>query len=43
MRWDDDEEHELIGTEGCEGMVAQAGETEMELGIYELAQFTPRA
>ncbi len=35
-------EHELLGKEGFEGMVARVSEIEKQLGIYELAQFTPR-
>ena len=39
----EDKEHELFGAEGFEGVVAQIGEMEKKLGIYELAQFTPCA
>jgi hemerythrin-like domain-containing protein len=39
----EDKEHELFGKEGFEGVVVQVGELEKKLGIYELAQFTPRA
>ncbi len=35
-------EHELFGKEGFEGMVVKVGEIEKELGIYDLAQFTPK-
>jgi hemerythrin-like domain-containing protein len=35
-------EHELFGKEGFEGVVAEIGEIEKKLGIYELAQFTPQ-
>lgn len=35
-------EHELFGREGFEGVVAQVADLEKQLGIYELAQFTPR-
>ncbi len=34
-------EHELLGAEGYEGMVAQVASIEKDLGLYELAQFTP--
>lgn len=36
-------EHELLGKEGFEGEVVKVGELEKALGIYELAQFTPRS
>jgi len=35
-------EHEMFGEEGFEGQVQRVGELEKTLGIYELAQFTPR-
>ncbi len=35
-------EHELFGKEGFEGQVAKVAEIEKSLGIYDLAQFTPR-
>lgn len=35
-------EHELFGKEGFEGMVVKVGELEKQLGIYDLAKFTPR-
>ncbi len=35
-------EHEMFGKEGFEGMVEKVGGIERELGIYDLAQFTPR-
>jgi hemerythrin-like domain-containing protein len=34
-------EHELFGKEGFEGMVDKVGGLEKQLGIYNLAQFTP--
>jgi hemerythrin-like domain-containing protein len=37
----EDEEHELFGPQGFEHVVAQVAELEKQLGIYELAQFTP--
>lgn len=39
----EDCEHALFGREGFEGVVAQIAELEKRLGIYDLAQFTPRA
>ncbi len=36
-------EHELFGKEGFESTVAKIAEIEKQLGIYDLAQFTPRA
>ena len=36
-------EHQLFGEEGFEKMVDQVAGIEKRLGIYELAQFTPRA
>jgi hypothetical protein len=35
-------EHELFGNEGFEGMVVKVAGLEKELGIYDLAQFTPK-
>lgn len=35
-------EHELFGKEGFEGMVVKVGDLEKELGIYDLAKFTPK-
>lgn len=35
-------EHELFGEEGFEGMVDKVAGIEKELGIYDLAQFTPK-
>jgi hemerythrin-like domain-containing protein len=35
-------EHELFGKEGFEGMVDQIAAVEKDLGIFDLAQFTPR-
>jgi hypothetical protein len=35
-------EHELFGEEGFRGMVDKVAGLEKKLGIYELAQFTPR-
>jgi hemerythrin-like domain-containing protein len=37
------EEHRKLGKEGFEGMVDRVAGIEKTLGIYELAQFTPRA
>jgi hemerythrin-like domain-containing protein len=36
-------EHQMFGEDGFEKNVAAIGEIEKELGIYELAQFTPKA
>jgi hemerythrin-like domain-containing protein len=36
-------EHQLFGKEGFEGIVERVGQIEKSLGIYELAQFTPRS
>ena len=36
-------EHEMFGKEGFEGQVAHVEQIERKLGIYDLAQFTPRA
>ena len=38
----EDKEHALFGKEGFEGVVAQVAKLEQTLGIYDLAQFTPR-
>jgi len=35
-------EHELFGKEGFEGMVDKVGGLEKQLGIFDLAQFTPK-
>jgi hemerythrin-like domain-containing protein len=35
-------EHELLGAEGFEGQVGVAAELEKQMGIYDLAQFTPK-
>jgi hemerythrin-like domain-containing protein len=35
-------EHQLFGKEGFEGMVPRVADIEKQLGIYDLAQFTPR-
>jgi len=35
-------EHELFGKEGFEGIVERVGAIEKSLGIFDLAQFTPR-
>ena len=35
-------EHQLFGEEGFEKFVAQVAEIEKQLGIYDLAQFTPK-
>ena len=37
----EDEMHLLFGPEGFEKVVAQVAAVEKDLGIYELAQFTP--
>jgi hemerythrin-like domain-containing protein len=39
----EDKEHELFGPEGFEKMVGQVEEMEKALGLYDLAQFTPKA
>jgi hemerythrin-like domain-containing protein len=36
------QEHKLFGEEGFEGQVEKVGELEKKLGIFDLAQFTPR-
>ena len=38
----EDEEHKRFGEEGFEKMVDKVAGIEKELGIYDLAQFTPR-
>lgn len=38
----EDKEHELFGAAGFEGIVEQVAALERALGIYDLAQFTPR-
>jgi hemerythrin-like domain-containing protein len=35
-------EHQMFGEDGFEAMVEKIGHIERQLGIYELAQFTPR-
>jgi hemerythrin-like domain-containing protein len=35
-------EHEMFGAEGFEGMVEKVGGIEKQLGIYDLAKFTPK-
>lgn len=35
-------EHQLFGKEGFEGMVPRVADIEKQLGIYDLAQFTPK-
>jgi hemerythrin-like domain-containing protein len=35
-------EHQMFGKEGFEGMVPRVAEIEKQLGIYDLAQFTPK-
>jgi hemerythrin-like domain-containing protein len=35
-------EHELFGADGFEGVVARIAELEQRVGIYDLAQFTPK-
>jgi hypothetical protein len=35
-------EHELFGEKGFQGMVDKVAGIEKKLGIYDLAQFTPR-
>ena len=37
----EDREHQLFGKEGFEGQLAKVAEIEKQLGIYDLAQFTP--
>lgn len=38
----EDNEHKLFGNDGFETMVSKVAEIEKQLGIYELAQFTPK-
>ena len=38
----DKKEHKLFGEDGLESMVDRVASIEKMLGIYELAQFTPR-
>ena len=38
----DKKEHQLFGEDGLEIMVDRVASIEKTLGIYELAQFTPR-
>lgn len=38
----EEKEHQLLGKDGFEGMVAKVAGLEKQLGIYELAQFTPK-
>lgn len=38
----ENKEHQLFGKEGFEGVLDQVAGIEKALGIYELAQFTPR-
>lgn len=38
----EDREHELFGKEGFDGVVVKIAEIERSLGIYDLAQFTPK-
>jgi len=38
----EDEEHRLFGEEGFEKMVDRVAGIEKRLGIYDLAQFTPK-
>lgn len=37
----EDKEHQLFGKEGFEGIVEQIGKLEQQLGIHDLAMFTP--
>jgi hemerythrin-like domain-containing protein len=39
----EDKEHELFGADGFEKMVDRVAGIEKKLGIYDLAQFTPKA
>lgn len=39
----EDEEHEILGDNGYEKVVVSIAGLEKELGIYDLAQFTPKA
>ncbi len=38
----EDKEHQLFGEDGFEKMVARVAAIEKKLGIYDLAQFTPK-
>jgi hemerythrin-like domain-containing protein len=38
----EEKEHQVLGSAGFEGAVAQVGQLEQTLAIYELAQFTPK-
>jgi hemerythrin-like domain-containing protein len=38
----EEKEHDLLGPEGFEGQVRAAAGLEQKLGIYEIAQFTPK-
>ncbi|WP_059359363.1 hemerythrin domain-containing protein [Parachlamydia acanthamoebae] len=38
----EDKEHELFGSEGFEGIVDQVAKIEQQLGVYNLAEFTPQ-
>lgn len=38
----EDKEHQLLGKDGFEGMVLKVAGIEKQLGIYDLAQFTPK-
>jgi hemerythrin-like domain-containing protein len=39
----EEDEHKVLGDEGFEKSVEQVGRLEQQLGIYDLAQFTPKA
>lgn len=39
----EDKEHDLFGEDGFENMVEKVGDLERQLGIHDLAQFTPKA
>jgi hypothetical protein len=41
-RWRCKKENELFGQDGFEKMVDRVAGLEKQLGIYDLAQFTPR-
>jgi hemerythrin-like domain-containing protein len=38
----EDQEHKVLGPAGFEGVVERLGQIERELGLYDLAQFSPR-
>jgi hemerythrin-like domain-containing protein len=38
----ENKEHELFGEDGFEKMVGRVSRIEKQLGIYDLAQFTPK-